>query len=205
MALTAGTAHAQWFPFPSPYPGPVIGGIFQGNHVATVRTRVTPRDTQVFVDGYSAGTVDDFDGVFQRLQLIPGQHEITLYLPGYRTYRESVYLNPGSSHDIRHTMVAHAAGEVDDPAPVPLLPPMAGPGRPMPGPPGPHAAAGESRRPVMACWRCACSLPTRASSWTARNGAARIRRIASRYSSAKAAIICRSRKLGSRPSPAMSM
>ena len=58
--------------------------------MATVRTRVTPRDTQVFVDGYSAGPVDDFDGVFQRLQLIPGQHEITLYLPGYRTYRENV-------------------------------------------------------------------------------------------------------------------
>ena len=133
VALTAGTADAQWLPFP----GPVIGGIFQGNPVATVRTRVTPRETEVFVDGYAAGTVDDFDGVFQRLQLIPGQHEITLYLPGYRTYRESVYLNPGKSRDIRHTMAAHSAGEVDEPAPVPRLPPMAGPGVPLPGPPGP--------------------------------------------------------------------
>lgn len=131
--LMAGTVRAQWFPYPSPYPGPVIGGVFHGNGVATVRTRVTPRETQVFVDGYSAGTADDFDGVFQRLQLIPGQHEITLYLAGHRTYRESVYLNPGSSHDIRHTMAAHAAGEFDDPAPVPRLPPMAAPGLP-PGP-----------------------------------------------------------------------
>jgi hypothetical protein len=140
VAFTAGTAYAQWFPYPSPYPGPVIGGIFHGYHVATVRTRVTPRDTQVFVDGYSAGTVDDFDGVFQRLQLIPGQHEITLYLPGYRAYRESVYLNPGSSHDIRHTMAALAAGEADEPAPVPQLPPMTRPGPPPPGVMAPPAA-----------------------------------------------------------------
>jgi len=128
LAMMAGVAHAQWFPFP--YPGPVIGGLFQGNRVATVRTRVTPRETQVFVDGYAAGTADDFDGVFQRLQLIPGQHEITLYLSGYRTYRENVYLNPGSSHDLRHTMAALTAGEADDAAPVPRVPPMAGPGMP---------------------------------------------------------------------------
>jgi len=81
----------------------------------------------VFVDGYSAGTANDFDGVFQRLQLIPGQHEITLYLAGYRTYRENVYLNPGSSHDLRHAMAAHPAGEADDAAPIPR---MAGPGMP---------------------------------------------------------------------------
>jgi hypothetical protein len=135
MAFAAATAHAQWFPFP----GPVIGGVFQGNRVATVRTRVTPRNTQVFVDGYSAGTVDNFDGVFQRLQLVPGQHEITLYLPGYRSYQESVYLNPGSSHDIRQTMAPHAPGEADDPAPVPRVAPMVRSGRP-PAPVPPSTA-----------------------------------------------------------------
>lgn len=146
VALTAGTAHAQWLPYPYPYPGPVIGypppGYYQGRNAASVRTQVTPHDTQVFVDGYSAGIVDDFDGVFQRLQLVPGQHEITLYLPGYRTYREHVYLNPGTSHNIRHTMVQHAAGEADEAAPVPLVPPMAGRGV-SPGPiaqPAPDAS-----------------------------------------------------------------
>jgi hypothetical protein len=124
-AMTAGTAHAQWFP----YPGPILG-YPQGRHAATVRTQVTPRDTQVFIDGYSAGIVDDFDGVFQRLQLVPGQHEITLYLPGYRTYRENVYLGPGSNHTIRHTMAPHAAGEPDEAAPAPIVPPMSGRGAP---------------------------------------------------------------------------
>src|SRR5205085_7112607 len=125
IALAAGTAHAQWLPYPSPYPVPVMGGLF-GPRVATVRTRVTPRDAQVFVDGYSAGVADDFDGVFQRLQLVPGQHEITFYLPGYRTYRESVYLSSGSSHNLRHTMVQRPAGEPDEAAPVPSGPPIAG-------------------------------------------------------------------------------
>jgi hypothetical protein len=139
IAMTAASANAQWLPFP--YPGPVIGypqpGYYQGRSFANVRTQVTPKNTQVFVDGYSAGIVDDFDGVFQRLQLVPGQHEITLYLPGYRTYRENVYLNPGSSHHIRYTMTPRPAGEPDEAMPVPLVPPMmAGRGMPPPRPAG---------------------------------------------------------------------
>ena len=34
-----------------------------------VRLMVRPRDAAVYVDGYYAGVVDDFDGVFQRLTL----------------------------------------------------------------------------------------------------------------------------------------
>jgi PEGA domain-containing protein len=139
FALTARNADAQWFP------GPVFGypppGFYLGHPAASVRTQVTPRETQVFVDGYSAGLADDFDGVFQRLQLVPGQHEIVLYLPGYRTYQENVYLNPGSSHSIRHTMARHAAGDADEPPPTPFMPPAAGRGIP-PGPimqPAPRA------------------------------------------------------------------
>jgi hypothetical protein len=49
---------------------------------SALRLQVSPRETEVFVDGYYAGTVDDFDGVFQRLRLEPGAHELTLYLPG---------------------------------------------------------------------------------------------------------------------------
>jgi hypothetical protein len=145
IGLTARPAHAQWFPYP--YPGPVVvgyppPGYYPGRNPASVRTQVTPRETQVFVDGYAAGVADDFDGVFQRLQLIPGQHEITFYLPGYRSHREDVYLNPGSSHTIRHTMVQHPPGESDDPAPVPMAPPAAAQGRFGPGPPPPPTSSG---------------------------------------------------------------
>jgi hypothetical protein len=42
-----------------------------------------PPDAQVFVDGYYAGVVNDYDGVFQHLNLVPGSHRIDIQLPGY--------------------------------------------------------------------------------------------------------------------------
>src|SRR4051794_31958685 len=59
---------------------------------ASVKLDVKPKDAAVYVDGYYAGLVDDFDGAFQRLRTTPGGHEITIYLEGYRTYSERVYL-----------------------------------------------------------------------------------------------------------------
>lgn len=55
-----------------------------------------PRDAQVFVDGYYAGVVDDYDGVFQRLNLEPGPHhlEIDMY-PGAPPVDYEVYVEPG--------------------------------------------------------------------------------------------------------------
>jgi hypothetical protein len=49
----------------------------------TVRLKVSPRDASVYVDGYYAGSVDDFDGVFQSLPLEPGPHRIEVQLDGY--------------------------------------------------------------------------------------------------------------------------
>ena len=63
------------------------------------------------VDGYAAGVVDDYDGLFQRLRLVPGPHEIVIYHPGHRTLRQNVYYNPGSTHTIRHTLDLLAPGE----------------------------------------------------------------------------------------------
>jgi hypothetical protein len=59
---------------------------------ARVRLSVTPKEAAVYVDGYYAGIVDDFDGVFQSLPLSPGGHEIAVYLEGYRTVHQSLYL-----------------------------------------------------------------------------------------------------------------
>ena len=35
------------------------------------------------MDGYFAGAVDDFDGLFQRLRLLPGPHRIEVRMDGY--------------------------------------------------------------------------------------------------------------------------
>ena len=48
-----------------------------------LRLKVKPRDAKVYVDGYFAGVVDDFDGVFQRLHLVPGRHHIEIRSDGY--------------------------------------------------------------------------------------------------------------------------
>jgi hypothetical protein len=48
-----------------------------------LRLKVKPRDASVFVDGYFAGQIDDFDGVFQSLKLEPGPHRIEISAEGY--------------------------------------------------------------------------------------------------------------------------
>ncbi len=125
----------QWYPYPYPVFGFPPGGPLP-DHVVSVRLQVSPRAALVFVDGYAAGSVDDYDGVFQRLRLIPGPHEIVIYHAGHRTLRQNVYYNPGSTHTIRHTLDALAPGETPDPQPIPRpMPPAPGMLPPQGGPP----------------------------------------------------------------------
>ena len=69
-----------------------------------LRLLVEPTDTRVYVDGYYAGEVDDFDGMFQHLNVAPGRHEITLKKDGYRTHRIKVYAAEGTTSKIRFSM-----------------------------------------------------------------------------------------------------
>jgi len=66
-----------------------------GYPTGELRLQVHPRDAQVFVDGYYAGTVDDFDGVFQSLRLEDGDYEIEIVLPGYEPLIFDVRIFPG--------------------------------------------------------------------------------------------------------------
>jgi hypothetical protein len=105
-----------WYPYywyPSPY---YYGGRYYDDG-ASLRLQVSPRQAEVFVDGYYAGIVDDFDGAFQRLQLEPGEHELQLFLPGYRPMEQRLYLQPRSTFRVRHTMEPLAPGD-----PQPLRP-----------------------------------------------------------------------------------
>jgi hypothetical protein len=98
------------------------------DHRAVVRVIATPKDAAVYVDGFYAGTVHDFNDWFQGLPLPPGGHEIVLYFEGYRTVRHSIYLSAGSAFKLRHTMERLPAGELSDPPAVapPVPPPPAG-------------------------------------------------------------------------------
>jgi hypothetical protein len=110
--------HNPWGPYyggyygaPYHYQYPIYGPGRSYYGMGSVRVEVKPRNAEVFVDGYFAGTVDDFDGVFQRLNIEPGDHEIAIYLEGHRSFSQRFYLQPGRSFNIRHTMEPLAAGE----------------------------------------------------------------------------------------------
>jgi hypothetical protein len=149
-ALSTATAHAQrhrgpskrgavvfvggyfYDPFFGPYPWwPPAAYPYRYDPVfdarAEVRVLVTPKDAGVYVDGYYAGIVDDFDGLFQRLPLTPGPHAIDLYLTGYRTIHQELYLGPHSVYSLRFAMERLAPGETSQPPaiapPVPPPPP----------------------------------------------------------------------------------
>ncbi len=70
----------------------------------SIRVLVDPTEVRVYIDGYYAGVVDDFDGLFQRLHLAPGRHEISLKLTGYKTHSVRVYVAPGTTLKLDHEM-----------------------------------------------------------------------------------------------------
>jgi len=104
---------------------------------------VKPRDAQVYLDGYYAGVVDQFDGVFQRLDIPPGEHELVVYMPGYHSIRERTLFRPGQSYHFKDVLQPLPPGAPPEPKPQPD--PNARPGGPggygprgyAPGPYGP--------------------------------------------------------------------
>lgn len=104
------------------------------DHRAEVRIDCREKGAAVYVDGFYAGIVDDFDHFFQRLPLPPGGHRITLYLEGFETADYSVYLRPGSTFTIHHVMVRVPPGVVSR--------------RPEVAPPVPPPPEGTYARPV---------------------------------------------------------
>ena len=85
---------------------------------AALRLQVSPRETEVFVDGYYAGTVNEYDGIFQRLRLEPGEYEMALYMPGYRTVTQQLLLQPDKTLRIKHEMVPLGPNDAPEPRPV---------------------------------------------------------------------------------------
>jgi hypothetical protein len=130
----------QWGPYPYPYP---YRYPYYRDYDAAVRLEVKPKEAEVYVDGYYAGIVDDFDGVFQRLRLPPGDHDLILYEDGYRTVRQHIRLTPDNTLKLKYNMEKLAAGEQPEPRPQPPNPPpqtgvtTGGPGAPPPGYPYP--------------------------------------------------------------------
>ena len=130
-----------WYPYPYYYaPYGFYGGYYGGAYgiygayygggyydpLASVRVEVRPREARVYVDGYFAGDVDNYDGTFQRLRVSPGPHQIEVYLEGYKTLRQTMYLAPDSTFKLRGELERLGEGQAPEPVPTPKATPNRG-------------------------------------------------------------------------------
>ncbi len=114
-----------WWPYSSygwyggywGYPGGWGGGSVY-HHVrregGSIRVLVDPSEARVYVDGYYAGVVDDFDGLLQRLHVSPGRHEIALKLEGYKTHRMRVYVGPDATLKLHYDLQKGTGETLED-------------------------------------------------------------------------------------------
>jgi hypothetical protein len=92
--------HGYAYPYGYRYygdPGYGYGG-YPGYAVRSyggVRIDLPQRDAEVYVDGYYAGVVGDFDGAFQQVNLEPGPHRIEIRARGYEPATFDVNIEPG--------------------------------------------------------------------------------------------------------------
>ncbi|HEY6507467.1 MAG TPA: PEGA domain-containing protein, partial [Vicinamibacterales bacterium] len=72
---------------------PAYGGYGYG--LGRLRLQVSQRDAEVFIDGYYAGQVDDFDGRLQGLDLETGGYSVEVRKAGWETLTFDVRVTPG--------------------------------------------------------------------------------------------------------------
>ncbi len=121
-----------WGPYgPGPF-RPYPYGYRFDEFAAAIRFDVEPKDAEVYVNGSFAGEIDDYDGLFQRLRLRPGSHEIVVYRQGYRSFRDSIYVEPYQTRKLRFDLERLGPGELQEPRPRPSTEPADQPGRARP-------------------------------------------------------------------------
>ena len=89
----------RWYSYDPFYSRPYYYGAYRydGSYYDTgeLRIQVVPRHAEVYVDGYFAGSVDDFDGTFQALRLEEGPYKIEIAAPGYEPLEFDVRIQRG--------------------------------------------------------------------------------------------------------------
>jgi hypothetical protein len=95
--------------------GDPFGGLFGGGYggdgdysssvrrdaIGQLRLKMKPKDAQVYVDGALAGTVGDFDGTFERLDLVEGPHRVEVRLDGRKALTFDVNIVPDELTTLR--------------------------------------------------------------------------------------------------------
>lgn len=121
LVVPSTPAHAQ-FRYPPMYPYP-YPGYRTGVGESDLRLKVKPKEASVYIDGYLAGRVEEYDGTFERLHVEPGQHEVIVYLEGYRSLRQRLYLSPNATRKIEGELEKRAPGDPGEPVPQPTVQP----------------------------------------------------------------------------------
>jgi hypothetical protein len=98
-----------WYPGSSSgyYGGSYPGPLYDSFDVGQLRIDVSPRSADVYVDGYFAGRVDDYDGVFQALKLEAGPHHIQIVAQGFVPLDFDVRIEPDRKITYRGALVPY--------------------------------------------------------------------------------------------------
>ena len=89
---------------PAPAYGYAADPFDRTDATGSIRLQVEPETGEVFVDGYYAGIVDEFDGHFQHLDLTPGPHHIEIVAPDYQPLSLDVTIQPHKKIEYRGTL-----------------------------------------------------------------------------------------------------
>jgi hypothetical protein len=73
-----------------------------------VRLEIDQKTANVFADGFYVGVVDDFDGIFQHLNLKVGAHHLEIAAVGYETLTLDVNVAAGKTITYKQSMVPMA-------------------------------------------------------------------------------------------------
>ena len=103
-----------WHPYAYGYPYAVRPD-------ASIRTKVDPNETEIYLDGYFAGYAREFDGG-RPLHVTPGGHAVTMHLAGYRTVTEELWVEPSKTVTLKASMERLVEGEASTPVPPPAWP-----------------------------------------------------------------------------------
>lgn len=104
-----------WYGYPYPYGYPVPPEyVFVAPETVSgnLRLDVSPKDAEVYVDGYYTGIVDDFNGIFDHLTLTAGPHSIEIRKSGFETLVLDVYVQPRRTIRYRATMQPAQPGSI---------------------------------------------------------------------------------------------
>jgi len=102
---------------PYAYPWPTYPLAVSETATGSVRFDVSPTDAEVYVDGYYAGIVDDFNGILHHLTLTAGPHMIEVCKTGFETLTVAIFVQPHETVTYRAAMSPVPSGATSPPQP----------------------------------------------------------------------------------------